>query len=64
MTKMKPFDSECHRLASYFLLDRERKPTQAEMIDLAQTIQQAIENWMEEKDRETAGKEEAVWGER
>jgi hypothetical protein len=44
----KTFDPQCHALAVYFLSDLAR--TDAEINDLASTIQGAIENWMEEQD--------------
>jgi len=48
----KTFDPKCHELAEYFTYDSERKTTDAEVNDLAATIQTAIEDWMADKDAE------------
>jgi hypothetical protein len=45
MTKQRErsYDEKCYELAKYFLADRSH--TSEELADLAQTIQDAVENW-------------------
>ena len=60
---MKTFDSECYRLACYFLNDwetRSKKISEDERNDLASTIQSAIDDWMKEQDRESDAKADAA----
>ena len=42
-------DTECYSLAQRFTHDNQ-SATKAQVMDLAQTIQSAIDNWMEEQD--------------
>jgi hypothetical protein len=42
------FDPKCHELAEAFLEDEAGLNTKRHVNDLAQTIQTAIENWIEE----------------
>lgn len=44
MTTKHSYDAKCEELAEYFL--QEVRYTELELEDLAQTIQNAIENWM------------------
>src|SRR4051794_9861937 len=39
------YDRECDRLARHFLSDELTQPNEDEVRDLAQTIQQAVEDW-------------------
>jgi hypothetical protein len=51
MTKMKTYDSKSYDLAKQFLQDEPNLDTLDGCEDLAITIQQAVEDWFEDKKR-------------
>lgn len=55
------FDIECYRLAAYFLDDLPAAPNGAEYRDLARTIQQAVEDWLADRDHAAERAAEAAY---
>lgn len=58
MSKGRLHDPKCHELAEYFLSDSPALRSKTLIDDLAQTIQDTIEDWIERTD------EERIQGER
>lgn len=57
MAREKTYDPQCDELARYFLAG-EAPATEAEIADFAAHIQEAVEDWLETRARETAKPED------